>query len=140
MPGQYPEPLRRIVFYDEEKQKRLVFVMNTMELPALSIALLYKSRWQVELFFKWIKQRLRIKSFFGYTENALRCQIWIALSVYLLLVAIIKRELRIERSTYEILQILSVTPFEKTPIISILEQSQVTKNEHDVAKHRFLWN
>ena len=110
-----------------------------MELPALSVALLYKSRWQVELFFKWIKQHLRIKSFFGYTENALRCQIWIALSVYLL-VAIIKRELRIERSIYEILQILSVTPFEKTPIISILEQIQVTKNEHEVAKLPFLWD
>jgi IS4 transposase len=127
------------VFYDEEKMKRLVFVTNNMELPALSVALLYKSRWQVELFFKWIKQHLRIKSFFGYTENALRCQIWIALSVYLL-VAIIKRELRIERSIYEILQILSVTPFEKTPIISILEQNQVQKNDHELAKHRFLWD
>ena len=103
------------------------------------LALLYKSRWQVELFFKWIKQHLRIKSFFGYTENALRCQIWIALSVYLL-VAIIKRELHIERSIYEILQILSVTPFEKTPIISVLEQIQVTKNDHEVAKPRFLWD
>jgi len=110
-----------------------------MELPALSVALLYKSRWQVELFFKWIKQHLRIKSFFGYTENALRCQIWIALSVYSL-VAIIKRELRIDRSIYEILQILSVTPFEKTPIISILEQNQVTKNILEVAKPRFLWD
>jgi len=110
-----------------------------MELPALSVALLYKSRWQVELFFKWIKQHLRIKSFFGYTENALRCQIWIALSVYLL-VAIIKRELHMERSIYEILQILSVTPFEKMPIISILEQTQVTKNDLEVAKPRFLWD
>ena len=110
-----------------------------MELPALSVALLYKSRWQVELFFKWIKQHLRIKSFFGYSENALRCQIWIALSVYLL-VAIIKRELRIERSIYEILQILSVTPFEKTPIISILEQIQVTKNNNEIAKPQFLWD
>ena len=127
------------MFYDEEKQKRLVFVTNNMELPAWSVALLYKSRWQVELFFKWIKQHLRIKSFFGYTENALRCQFWIALCVYLL-VAIIKRELRIERSIYEILQILRVTPFEKTPIISILEQSQGTKNDLEVAKHRFLWD
>jgi IS4 transposase len=127
------------VFYDEEKKKRLVFVTNNMELPAWSVALLYKSRWQVELFFKWIKQHLRIKSFFGYTENALRCQIWIALSVYLL-VAIIKRELHMERSIYEILQILSVTPFEKMPIISILEQTQVTKNDCEVAKHRFLWD
>lgn len=110
-----------------------------MELPALSIALLYKSRWQVELFFKWIKQNLRIKSFFGYTENAVRCQIWIALCVYLL-VAIVKRELRIERSIYEILQILSVTPFEKTPIISILEQNQVQKNSPEVATLPFLWD
>jgi len=110
-----------------------------MELPALSVALLYKSRWQVELFFKWIKQHLRIKSFFGYTENAVRCQIWIALCVYLL-VAIIKRELRIERSIYEILQILSVTPFEKTPIISILEQIQVQKNTPEAATLPFLWD
>jgi len=110
-----------------------------MELPASSVALLYKSRWQVELFFKWIKQHLRIKSFVGYTENALRCQIWIALCVYLL-VAIIKRELRIERSIYEILQILSVTPFEKTPIISVLEQNKVSKIDHELAKHRFLWD
>jgi len=127
------------VFYDAENKKRLVFVTNNMELPALSVALLYKSRWQVELFFKWIKQHLRIKSFFGYTENAVRCQIWIALCVYLL-VAIIKRELRIERPIYEILQILSVTPFEKTPIFSILEQNQVTKNDLEVAKPRFLWD
>jgi len=127
------------VFYDEEKMKRLVFVTNNMELPALSVALLYKSRWQVELFFKWIKQHLRIKSFFGYTENALRCQIWITLCVYLL-VAIIKRELRIDRSLYEILQILSVTPFEKTPIISILEQIQVQKNCPEVATLPFLWD
>ena len=110
-----------------------------MELPALSVALLYKSRWQVELFFRWIKQNLRIKSFFGYTENAVRCQIWIALSVYLL-VAILKRELKIERSIYEILQILSVTPFEKMPIISILEKTPGTKNELELAKHRFLWD
>jgi len=112
---------------------------NNMDLPALSVALLYKSRWQVELFFKWIKQNLRIKSFFGYTENAVRCQIWIAMCVYLL-VAIIKRELHIERPIYEILQILSVTPFEKMPIISILEQNSVTKNSPEIAKPRFLWD
>ena len=127
------------MFYDEEHKKRLVFVTNNMELPALSVALLYKSRWQVELFFKWIKQNLRIKSFFGYTENAVRCQIWIALCVYLL-VAIVKRKLHIERPIYEILQILSVTPFEKTPIISILEQIQVQKNCPKVATPPFLWD
>ena len=127
------------MFYDAEKDKRLVFVTNNMDLPALSVALLYKSRWQVELFFKWIKQNLRIKSFFGYTENAVRCQIWVAMCVYLL-VAIIKRELRIERSIYEILQIFSVTPFEKTPIISILEQIQVTKNCPEIARPRLLWD
>jgi IS4 transposase len=110
-----------------------------MDLPAASVALLYKSRWQVELFFKWIKQHLRIKSFFGYTDNAVRCQIWIAMCVYLV-VAIIKRELRVERSIYEILQIFSVTPFEKTPIISILEQNQVTKNGSEIAKPRLLWD
>ena len=135
----YPGLLRRIVFYDAEKGKRLVFATNNMDLPALSIALLYKSRWQVELFFKWIKQHLRIKSFFGYTENAVRCQIWIAVSVYLL-VAIIKRELRLERSIYEILQILSVTPFEKTPIITLLEKPQEPKNNPEVTKPRFLWD
>jgi len=127
------------VFYDKEKDKRLVFVTNNMELSASSVALLYKSRWQVELFFKWIKQNLRIKSCFGYTENAVRCQIWIAVSVYLL-VAIIKRELQVERSLYEILQILSVTPFEKTPLISILEQNQVTKNSPEIATLPFWWD
>ena len=122
-----------------ENDKRLVFVTNNMDLPAASVALLYKSRWQVELFFKWIKQHLRIKSFFGYTDNAVRCQIWIAMCVYLL-VAIIKRELCIERSIYEILQIFSVTPFEKMPIISILEQNQVTKNCPEFATPRLLWD
>ncbi len=111
----YPEPLRRIAFYDTERKRRLVFLTNNFTLPALTIAQLYKCRWQVELFFKWIKQHLRIKAFYGTSDNAVKTQIWIAISVYVL-VAIAKKELRIERSLYEILQVLSLTLFEKTPL------------------------
>ena len=98
----YPEPLRRVAFYDVEHKRRLVFLTNNFALPALTIAGLYKSRWQIELFFKWIMQHLRIKAFFGTSENAVKTQIWIAISVYVL-VAIVKKELRLERSLYEIL-------------------------------------
>lgn len=111
----YPVPLRRVVFYDAEHDRRLVFLSNNFELPALTIAGLYKSRWQVELFFKWIKQNLRIKGFYGTSENAVKTQVWIAISVYVL-VAIVRKELKSERSLSEILQILSLTLFEKTPI------------------------
>lgn len=111
----YPEKLRRVRYYDADTQKNLVFLTNDFTLPALSIAKLYRCRWQVELFFKWIKQHLRIKAFYGTSENAVRSQIWIAVSVYVL-VAIIKKRLGIKASLYTILQILSVTPFEKTPI------------------------
>ncbi len=103
----YPEKLRRIRYFDEESQKRLVFLTNNFDLPALTIAELYRSRWQVELFFKWIKQHLRIKKFYGTSENAVKTQIWIAISVYVL-VAIVKKRLGIEASLYTILQILSV--------------------------------
>lgn len=116
----YPEPLRRIRYYDEENDRRLVFLTNNMQLPAATIAELYKSRWQIELFFKWIKQHLRIKSFFGTSANAVKSQIWIAISVYLL-VAILKKELGIDRTLYEILQVLSLTQFEKTPINQVFE-------------------
>jgi transposase len=111
----YPDPLRRIAFYDDEHQRRLVFLSNNFTLPALTIARLYKCRWQIELFFKWIKQHLRIKAFYGTTDNAVKTQVWIAISVYVL-VAIVKKELRIERSLHDILQILSLTLFEKTPL------------------------
>lgn len=115
----YPDRLRRIAFYDTENQRRLVFLTNNFALPALVIARLYKSRWQVELFFKWIKQHLRIKAFYGTSENAVKTQVWVAISVYVL-VAILKKELKLERSLYEILQILSVTLFEKMPIFEAL--------------------
>jgi len=114
----YPEPLRRIRFYDESLGKRFVFLTNDFDLPATTIASLYKSRWQIELFFKWIKQHLRIKSFYGTNQNAVKAQIWIAVSVYLL-VAIVKKRLGIELSLYTILQILSVSIFEKTPLVQL---------------------
>ena len=114
----YPEPLRRIRYYDKSLGKRFVFLTNDFDLPALTIASLYKSRWQIELFFKWIKQHLRIKSFYGTNQNAVKAQIWIAVSVYLL-VAIVKKRLGIELSLYTILQILSVSIFEKTPLVQL---------------------
>ena len=115
----YPEPLRRVAFYDAESKRRLVFLTNNFALPALTVARLYKCRWQVELFFKWIKQHLRIKAFYGTTDNAVKTQVWIAISIYVL-VAIIKKELKLKRSLYEILQILSLTLFEKTPLFEAL--------------------
>jgi hypothetical protein len=111
----YPEHLRRIRFKDPESGKTLVFLTNQMTLPALTICALYKNRWQVELFFKWIKQHLRIKRFFGTSENAVKSQIWIAVSVYVL-VAIVKKRLNLDASLYTLLQILSVTLFEKMPL------------------------
>jgi len=120
----YPEPLRRIRFYDAEKRKRLVFLTNNFELPAETIADLYKSRWHIEIFFKWIKQHLRIKSFFGTSENAVKVQIWTAVSTYLL-VAIMKKELRLEQSLYSILQVLSLSLFEKMPILEAFSQKYV---------------
>jgi len=111
----YPEQLRRIRFKDPETGKTLVFLTNNLTLPALTIAALYKSRWQVELFFKWIKQHLRIKRFIGNSENAVKTQIWCAVATYVL-IAIVKKELQIEASLYTLLQILSVSVFEKTPL------------------------
>jgi transposase len=116
---EYPVALRRITYVDAETGRRFTFLTNNLELPALTIAKLYKCRWQVELFFKWIKQHLRIKAFYGTSQNAVKTQVWIAISVYVL-VAIVKKELRLERSLYEILQILSVVLFEKTTIFEAL--------------------
>src|SRR6185295_13798798 len=118
----YPDKLRRIRYFDSTTNKRLVFLTNNFTLPPLTIAQLYRSRWQVELFFKWIKQHLRIKKFYGTSENALKTQIWIAISIYVL-VAIIKKQLHLKASLYRILQILSVTLFEKTPILEALSLS-----------------
>ena len=115
----YSEALRRIHYFDIKTGKRFVFLTNNFVLPALVIAQLYKCRWQIELFFKWIKQHLRIKAFYGTSPGAVRTQIWIAISVYVL-VAIVKKELKIERSLSEILQILSVNPFETTPVLQLL--------------------
>ena len=115
----YPEPLRRIRYYDAERDKRLVFLTNDFTLPATTIAALYKSRWRIELFFKWIKQHLRIKVFYGTSENAVKSQIWIAVSTYLL-VAIVKKELGLQLPLYTILQILSLIQFEKMPIFEAL--------------------
>jgi hypothetical protein len=124
----YPDPLRRVVFYDAENDRRFVFLTNNFTLPALTIAKLYKCRWQVELFFKWIKQNLHIKAFYGTTDNAVRIQVWIAISVYVL-VAIVRKELGVERSLSEILQILSLTLFEKTPIFQALSESKLQDPE-----------
>ena len=126
----YPQPLRRIRYYDEKLDKRLVFLTNNFELPATTIAALYKSRWQIELFFKWIKQHLRIKTFYGTNQNAVKAQIWIAVSAYLL-VAIAKKRLGLPQSLYTILQILSVSVFEKTPLAELFSQtSYETQNPH----------
>jgi Transposase DDE domain len=122
--GCNPDPLRRVAFYDTEHKRRLMFLTNNFALPAQTVARLYKCRWQVELFFKWIKQHLRIKAFYGTSDNAVKTQVWIAISVYVL-VAILKKELGIGRSLYEILQILSVTLFEKTPIFQALSELSV---------------
>lgn len=116
----YPDPLRRVSYLDVETRKRFKFLTNNFTLPALTIAQIYKSRWQVELFFRWIKMHLRIKAFYGTSENAVKTQIWIAVSIYVL-VAIVRKRLALEVSLYQILQILSLTLFEKTPILQALQ-------------------
>jgi hypothetical protein len=118
----YPDQLRRVSYLDVKTRKRFKFLTNNFILPALTIAQIYKSRWQVELFFKWIKQHLRIKAFYGTSENAVKTQIWVAVSVYVL-VAIVRKRLALEASLYQILQILSVTLFEKTPILQAFQAS-----------------
>jgi hypothetical protein len=119
----YPDKLRRIRYFDTDQNKRLIFLTNNFLLPALTIAELFRCRWQIELFFKWIKQHLRIKAFYGTTENAVKTQIWIAIIVYVM-VAIVKKQLKLDLSLYTILQILSVTLFEKTPILEALSTIQ----------------
>jgi hypothetical protein len=123
----YPDALRRVSYFDAVTNKRLKFLTNNFALPALTIAQIYKCRWQVELFFKWLKQHLRIKAFYGTSENAVKTQIWIAVSVYVL-VAIIRKRLGLEASLYQMLQILSVTLFEKTPISCALQAIDVDAN------------
>jgi len=125
----YPEKLRRIRYFDSTTKKRLVFLTNNFDLPAITIAQLYKCRWQVELFFKWIKQHLRIKAFYGTSENAVKTQIWVAISIYVL-VAIVKKRLTLDRSLYSILQVLSVSLFEKTPILQVLSATDYENDMH----------
>ena len=125
----YPDTLRRISYFDTETEKRFVFLTNNFVLPPLTVAQLYKCRWQVELFFKWIKQHLRIKAFFGTSENAVKTQIWIAISIYVL-VAILKKQLHIDRSLAEILQIFTVSLFEKVDILQLLTKLH-SQNESD---------
>jgi IS4 transposase len=117
----YPDTLRRVTYVDPETHKRFRFLTNNFVLPALTVAKIYKSRWQVELFFKWIKQHLRIKAFYGTSENAVKTQIWIAVSVYVL-VAIVRKRLELDASLYQILQIFSVTLFEKMPILQVFQE------------------
>jgi len=135
----YPVVLRRIRYVDPTTGKRLVFLTNQFDFPALTIAQLYKARWQIELFFKWIKQHLRIKSFYGTSENAVKTQIWIAISTYLL-VAILKKELKLEQSLYIILQVLSVSLFEKTPVIQLLSEGEPCDGPEDSRKQLSLFD
>ena len=135
----YPEHLRRIRFKDAETGKTLIFLTNNFLLPAATICALYKSRWQVELFFKWVKQHLRIKRFFGTSENAVKSQIWIAVSVYVL-VAIVKKRLNLDASLYTLLQILSVTLFEKMPLQQAFTTSTSPENQTDSASQLFLFD
>ncbi len=125
----YPTQLRRIRYFDTTKDKRLIFLTNNFTLPALTIAQLFRCRWHIELFFKWIKQHLRIKAFYGTSENAVKTQIWIAISVYVL-VAIVKKQLGLEMNLYTILQILSVTLFEKRPILQAFSD-EIYINQHN---------
>jgi IS4 transposase len=135
----YPDQLRRVSYLDVTTRKRFKFLTNNFMLPALTIAQIYKSRWQVELFFKWIKQHLRIKAFYGTSENAVKTQIWVAVSVYVL-VAIIRKRLALEASLYQILQILSVTLFEKTPILQALQASDSQEELPDTGNQLILFD
>jgi len=134
----YPDALRRVSYLDVETRKRFKFLTNNFTLPALTIAQIYKCRWQVELFFKWIKQHLRIKAFYGTSENAVKTQIWIAVSVYVL-VAIVRKRLALEASLYQILQVLSVTLFEKTPILRALQASDSENDLFEPGNQLNLW-
>lgn len=118
----YPDPLRRVTYFDAESNRQLKFLTNNFALPALTVTQTYKCRWQVELFFRWVKQHLRIIPFYGITENAVKTQIWIAVSIYVL-VAIVRKRLGLKASLYQILQVLSLTLLEKVPILQALEAS-----------------
>jgi len=135
----YPDALRRVSYLDVETRRRFKFLTNNFALPAVTIAQIYKARWQVELFFKWIKQHLRIKAFYGTSENAVKTQIWIAVSVYVL-VAIVRKRLGLEASLYQILQILSVTLFEKTPLLQALQPSDSQNNLLDSSNQLILFD
>jgi hypothetical protein len=135
----YPDALRRVVYFDAVTGKRLKFLTNNFTLPALTIAEIYKQRWQVELFFKWIKQHLRIKAFYGTSENAVKTQIWIAVSVYVL-VAIVRKRLGMEAGLYQILQILSLTLFEKTPILQALQDTDYHNDLGDIGNQLILFD
>lgn len=135
----YPDKLRRIKYFDSENNKRLTFITNNFSLSAITIANLYKQRWQIELFFKWIKQNLKIKSFYGNSFNAVKTQIWIAISVYVLL-AIIKKKLNLEFSLYTFLQIVSVSIFEKTPIFQLFQRTDYKNFNYHDDNQLFLFN
>jgi IS4 transposase len=135
----YPEHLRRIRFKDPESGKTLVFLTNNTGLPALTIAALYKSRWQVELFFKWIKQHLRIKRFLGTSENAVKTQVWCAIATYVL-IAIVKKELHLDASLYTCLQILSVSVFEKTEVSCALQPDRSRQEPPALANQLILFD
>ena len=134
----YPDRLRRVSYQDPESGKALVFLTNNFDLPALTIAQLYKCRWQVELFFKWIKQNLRIKHFFGTTDNAVKTQVWIAVCVYVL-VAIVRKQLGLEISLSQLLQILSVNVFEQTPLAELVAKTQTQNELGDTRNQLMLW-
>ena len=135
----YPQHLRRVRYWDAENEKRLVFLTNNFQLPALTIAELYRCRWQVELFFKWIKQHLRIKKFYGTSENAVKIQIWIAIAIYVL-VLIVKKQVGLPQSPYSILQILSVTLFEKTPILQAFSENDYEDQISDPCNQLMLFD
>ena len=135
----YPQPLRRVKHHDTQHDKTYDFLTNNVVIPAKTVADLYRHRWKVELFFKWIKQHLRIKLFYGTSENAVKTQVWIAISVYVL-VAIIKKRLNIQLSLYTILQILSVTLFEKIPLDQLLEKRDFGLAEVDTSNHLNLFD
>jgi len=135
----YPDPMRRVSYFDAETNKRLKFLTNNFALPALTIAQIYKQRWQVELFFKWIKQHLRIKAFFGTSENAVKTQIWIAVSIYVL-VAIVRKRLELDASLYQILQILSLTLFEKAPILWALHAPDFQSDSYENSNQLILFD
>jgi len=135
----YPDQLRRVKYHHEETDKILIFLTNNFSIPALTVAEIYRKRWQVELFFKWIKQNLRIKSFYGNTENAVKTQIWIAVSVYVL-VAIMKKDLKIKASLYTMLQILSVGIFERTPLLQAVMQIGYNKHPAEIPNQLTLFD